>query len=332
MSGALFPDQGARALDLLCLGRAGVDLYAQQEGVAFEAVSSFRKSVGGSAANVATGAARLGLRTGLLSVVSGDGFGRYVRGFLSDNGVDVSGVKTDASGALNSLAITETRPDGCQVIIYRKDAADLHLTPQDIDPAQVASARALLVTGTALSASPSREACLHAMALARKAGTTVVLDMDYRPYGWVSEAQASVYLQVACGMADVVIGNREEFDVLDLQDSAAGSGAQRLLEGTTRVVLVKDGARGCQILHRGEPAIEQGVFKVKARKPFGAGDAFAAATLWGALDGRPWAEAARLGAAAAAIVVRGDGCAEAMPSRDALLAFMAEHASHQPAS
>ena len=332
MSQTDFPDRSARALDLLCLGRAGVDLYAQQEGVALESVSSFRKSVGGSAANVATGAARLGLRTGMLSVVSGDGFGRYVRSFLSDNGVDVSGVKTDASGALNSLAITELRPDDCKVIIYRRGAADLQLAPQDIDSSQVASARALLVTGTALSASPSREACLYAMTLARKAGTTVVLDMDYRPYGWSSEAQASVYLQVACAMADVVIGNREEFDVLDLQDSASGAGAPRLLEGATRIVLVKDGARGCQILRRGEPAIEQGVFAVKARKPFGAGDAFAAATLWGVLEGRPWAEAARLGAAAAAIVVSGDGCAESMPGRDALLAFVAEHSSHHPSS
>ena len=277
MSGFEFPSRDTRALDLLCLGRAGVDLYAQQEGTALDAVASFRKSVGGSAANVATGAARLGLRAGMLSVVSDDGFGRYVRGFLADNGVDVRGVKTDGSGALNSLAITEVRPDDCKVIIYRRDAADLQLRPQDIDAAQLGSARALFVTGTALSASPSREASLHAMTLARSAGTVVVLDMDYRPYGWTSAAQASVYLRVACAMADIVIGNREEFDVLDLQDSTSGAGAQRLLEGVTRCVVVKDGARGCRILRRGAAAIEQGVFAVRARKPFGAGDAFAAA-------------------------------------------------------
>lgn len=329
MSGFEFPSRDARALDLLCLGRAGVDLYAQQEGTALDAVAGFRKSVGGSAANVATGAARLGLRAGMLSVVSDDGFGRYVRGFLAENGVDVRGVKTDGSGALNSLAITEVRPDDCKVIIYRRDAADLQLRPQDIDAAQLRSARALFVTGTALSASPSREASLHAMTLARSAGTVVVLDMDYRPYGWASAAQASVYLRVACAMADIVIGNREEFDVLDLQDSS-GAGAQRLLEGVTRCVVVKDGARGCRILRRGAAPIEQGVFSVRARKPFGAGDAFAAAALWGLLDGCAWDEAARLGAAAAAIVVSGDGCAEAMPTRAALLAFIAEHRTATP--
>jgi 5-dehydro-2-deoxygluconokinase len=325
MSEALFPTRGARALDLLCLGRVGVDLYAQQEGVALEAVQSFRKSVGGSAGNVATGAARLGLRTGMISAVSDDGFGRYVRDFLASNGVDVSGVKTDTTGALNSLALTEFRPDGCKVIIYRRDAADLRLSPRDIDPLQVASARALLVTGTALSASPSREACLYAMTLARKAGTTVVFDMDYRPYGWESVEQASVYLQVASAMADVVIGNREEFDVLDLQDSACGEGAKRLLKGHTRVVLLKDGARGCMILRRGEPTLEQGVFAVTARKPFGSGDAFASATLWGVFEGRSWEGSARLGAASAAMVVSGVACAESMPTRAALLAFVAEH-------
>ncbi len=126
-------------------------------------------------------------------------------------------------------------------------------------------------------------------------------------------------------LADVVIGNREEFDVLDLQDSASDAGAQRLLDGITRVVLVKDGAHGCQILRRGEPAILQGVFAVKARKPFGAGDAFAAATLWGVLEGRSWDDSALLGAASAALVVSGNACAESMPSREALLAFVAEH-------
>jgi sugar/nucleoside kinase (ribokinase family) len=51
--------------------------------------------------------------------------------------------------------------------------------------------------------------------------------------------------------------------------------------------------------------------------------------LWCVLEGRSWADSARLGAASAAMVVSGDGCAESMPSREALLAFVAEH-SNQP--
>jgi 5-dehydro-2-deoxygluconokinase len=327
VNGFAFP--AGRPIDLLCLGRAGVDFYAQQDGVALEDVTGFRKSVGGSPANVATALARLGGRAAILSVVSDDGFGRYVRRFLADNGVDVTGLKTAPVGALNSAAFTEMRPDGCQVIIYRRDAADLHVRPADIDPALIARARALLVTGTALSASPSREAALHAIDLAQQAGTVVVLDLDHRPYGWTDLAEACVYLRLAGAQAQIVIGNREEFDVLEHLSPPAErddhASARRVLRGLTQVAVVKDGARGCRVFQRDGSALRQGIYPVQVRKPFGSGDAFAGAMLWALFDGRSWAEAARCGAAAAALNVSRDACAEAMASRAELLDFMARN-------
>jgi 5-dehydro-2-deoxygluconokinase len=335
MSGFSFPL--GRALDLLCLGRAGVDLYAQQAGEPLEQVSSFRKSVGGSPANIATGLARLGGRAGIVSAVSDDSFGRYVRQFLMDNGVDVQGLQTAPAGARNSTAFTELRPQDCQVIIYRQGAADLCLQPGGIDAGLVASSRALLVTGTALSASPSREATLHAMQLARSCGTVVVVDLDYRPYGWRDTAQAAVYLRVACAMADMVIGNREEFDVLEhLQAAAARDdqhSARQLLQGpaqgATQAVVVKDGAQGCRAFLRDGQVLQQSAFAVQARKPFGAGDAFAAALLWALLQGQDWGPALRLGAAAAALNVSRDACAEAMATQAELAAFLQTHSETQ---
>ena len=319
-----------REIDLLCVGRAGVDFYAEQEGLALEDVRSFRKSVGGSPANIATAVARLGGRAGVIGAVSNDGFGRYVRRFLIDNGVDVAGLKTAPDGALNSAAFTEMRPTQCSVIIYRRHAADLTLKPADIDPRHIASARALLVSGTALSASPSREASLHAMALAREAGTAVVIDLDYRPHAWTDTAEAAAVLGQACAVADIVIGNREEFDVVEhLQDRAAlrddRASAQRVLRGATQAVVVKDGERGCKLFFRDGTSLEQGIFAVQARKPFGSGDAFAGTLLWALFAGRSWAQAARLGAAAAALNVSRDGCAEAMATQTELFDFIAGH-------
>ncbi len=327
---------GERATDLICLGRAGVDLYAQQEGMPLEQVRGFRKSVGGSPANVATGAARLGLRVAMVSVVSDDGFGRYVRQFLADNAVDVRGLRTDNSGSLNSVAFTEMRPEDCKVIIYRRNAADLQLRVADIDREAIADARALLITGTALSASPSREAALHAMRLARQAGTVVVLDLDYRPYGWSGADEASVTLGLACTLSDMVIGNREEFAVLGDAESSGAPGAdplaRALVRDTAQAVVVKDGPRGCRVYLRDGAVIEQGIFPVRSRKPFGSGDAFAAALLWALIGGRPWQEAVRWGAAAAAINVSGDACAEAMPTLPQLRAFVEAHAPKESSS
>ena len=330
MSGFAFP--AGRALDLLCLGRAGVDFYAEQHDTPLEHVKSFRKSVGGSPANIATALARLGGRAGILSAVSDDGFGRYVRTFLQDNGVNVQGLKTAPPGARNSTAFTEIRPDNCQVIIYRNAAADLFLEPADIAPDLISNSRALLVTGTALSASPSREATLHAMQLARRSGTVVVLDLDYRPYGWADVVEAAVCLRAACALADMVIGNREEFDVLENRPADAerndAHSARQVLQGVTLAALVKDGARGCRAFLRDGTEFSQDVFPVTARKPFGAGDAFAATLLWQLLKGHDWPEALRWGAAAAAINVSRDACAEAMATQAELTAFMALYSYH----
>lgn len=332
MSSPRFP--GDRATDLICLGRAGVDLYAQQEATPLEEVTSFRKSVGGSPANIATGAARLGLRVAMLSVVSDDGFGRYVRKFLADNAVDVRWLRTDTSGALNSVAFTEMRPEDCRVIIYRRDAADLQLRPADVDREAIAGARALLVTGTALSASPSREAATHAMRLARQAGTVVVLDLDYRPYGWADADEAGVTLGMACTLSDLVIGNREEFAVLGEAGCHAGgqtdAGVRALLEATAQAVIVKDGPRGCRVHLRDGATLEQGIFPVRSRKPFGSGDAFAAAVLWALIGGASWQDALRWGAAGAAINVSGDACAEAMPTLAQLRAFVEARTAGTP--
>ena len=332
MNGPDFP--AGRALDLICLGRAGVDFYAQQDGVALEDVVTFRKSVGGSPANVATQLARLGGSAAILSIVSDDGFGRYVRRFLADNGVDVSALKTDTTGALNSTSFTEMRPEQCKVIIYRRDAADLQLQPADIDRDFIASARALLVTGTALSASPSREAAWHAMDLARQAGTTVVLDLDHRPYGWHNANEAAVTLRLACSLADIVIGNREEYDVLEQLEQLMPSAerddhasARRVLSGMTQVAVVKDGQRGCRVFQRDGSQLDMGIYPVQARKPFGSGDAFAGALLWALFEGRDWTHATRCGAAAAALNVSRDACAEAMATKIELTQFMAQHAA-----
>ena len=332
MNGPDFP--AGRALDLICLGRAGVDFYAQQDGVALEDVVTFRKSVGGSPANVATQLARLGGSAAILSMVSDDGFGRYVRRFLADNQVDVSALKTDTTGALNSTSFTEMRPEQCKVIIYRRDAADLQLQPADIDRDFIASARALLVTGTALSASPSREATWHAMDLARQAGTRVVLDIDYRPYGWHNANEAAVTLRLACSLADIVIGNREEYDVLEQLEQLMPSAerddhasARRVLSGMTQVAVVKDGQRGCRVFQRDGSQLDMGIYPVQARKPFGSGDAFAGALLWALFEGRDWTHATRCGAAAAALNVSRDACAEAMATKIELTQFMAQHAA-----
>ncbi len=84
-----------RALDVICLGRLAVDLYAQQIGSPLEDATSFAKYLGGSSANIAFGTARLGLKSAMLSKVGDDHMGRFLTDTLSKEGCDVSHVGID---------------------------------------------------------------------------------------------------------------------------------------------------------------------------------------------------------------------------------------------
>ena len=78
------------SFDLITMGRIGVDLYPEQIGVPLAEVRTFRKMLGGTATNVAVAAARLGRRTAVITKVGDDPFGGYIRGALTEFGVDAA--------------------------------------------------------------------------------------------------------------------------------------------------------------------------------------------------------------------------------------------------
>lgn len=315
----------SRPIDVICLGRAGVDLYAREPNQSFNEVTGFEKFVGGSPANIAAALAKQGSKVGFISCVSDDGMGDYVCDYLRSLDVDVSGIQVDSSGTRTSLAVTEMRPSYPEVVIYRNNAADLALQPQQIDEAYIASAKVLLISGTALSASPSREATLVAMDHAKRQGTKVVLDIDYRAYSWESPEASAIYYNIAAGLSDIVIGNREEFDVLEYLSDKGNTNdeksAARLLSQSTSLVIIKYGEKGCKA-YQTDLQLQQEIFPVEAKKPVGAGDAFAGNLLHALLQNYSLQDALAMGAAAAAINVSGVSCSEAMPTAEELLGFM----------
>ncbi|PKF50000.1 5-dehydro-2-deoxygluconokinase [Enterovibrio nigricans] len=317
-----------RPLDVICLGRAGVDFYGNTGGADFIHESGFKKCVGGSSGNVAVGLATLGARVGFISCLSDDAHGNYVRHYMTDKGINLDGVFTLSGEYRTSLAIAELRPEP-DVVIYRNNAADLALNTGHINGDYLASARCLFVTGTALSKSPSREATLHAMQTAQLAGTLVVLDLDYRPYSWASSDDPPHFYKLAASFSDVVIGNREEFEVMgvpfDVKENHINA-ASELLSRNTELVVVKAGSEGCDVfgldMNNNLVSLSQAIFKVDARKPYGAGDAFAAALLFGLLNHQCLEDAVAMGAANAAINVMGDTCSDAMSELGPLQTFM----------
>ncbi len=313
-----------RRFGVVCLGRAGMDLYPENPGQKLEETARFTTDLGGSSGNMAVAVARLGIAAGMITAVSEDGVGRFVRRFLEREGVDVDRVATVSGDYRTSLALAEVRPEDCGVVIYRNHAADFALTDSDVDARYIAEASILAVTGTTLARQPSRDTILAASRMARDHGTCVVFDMDYRPYSWRDQQEASRVYAEACEAADIVIGNDEEFAVLD-GDATAEEAAAALLGANARLVIVKRGASGSTAYTRGGEPVTCGVFPVTAAKPYGAGDAFAGSLMAAILEGMSLEDALRRGSAAAAIVVARRGCASAMPNRAELDSFLSRN-------
>ncbi len=326
-----------RPLDLLCLGRAAVDLYGEQVGGRLEDIQSFAKYVGGCPANIAIGTARLGLKSGVISRVGDEQMGRFVVETLAAEGVETAGISVDPE-RLTALVILGIRDrDHIPHIFYRSDCADMALAAEQIDPALVASARALLVTGTHLSRPGVEAASKAAIGYARAAGIKVIFDIDYRPVLWgltghasgesryAADPETSQRLQEILPDCDLVVGTEEEIHIAGGVADTRGA-LRQIRELTDALLVAKRGARGCIVFDGAIPEdLKAGVVQrgrpVEVFNTLGAGDGFMSGFLSGWLRDRPLAECAELGNAVGALVVSRHGCAPAMPSREELAQF-----------
>jgi 5-dehydro-2-deoxygluconokinase len=81
-------EPGRTADEVLTMGRMGVDIYPLQVGTSLRHVESFGKFLGGSPANVAVAAARLGRRSAIITRTGADPFGEFLHDALRGFGVD----------------------------------------------------------------------------------------------------------------------------------------------------------------------------------------------------------------------------------------------------
>ncbi len=284
------------------MGRVGVDLYPNELDTPLRAVRTFTRYVGGFAGNVATGLARLGVRTAIVSRVGNEGHGEFVRDFLEGESVDTRFLAVDPYWQTPPTFIEVWPPDRFPITFYRKPTApDWQISPEDFDSEEVADAALLYATGTGLAQSPSRETTLDALRAHR--GTTI-FDLDWRPALWKDPAEFPPLAREAAAHSDVVIGNEEEVAAAALPDRP-------------RRLVLKRGGRGA-VVYDGERETHVPVHPVEVVNGLGAGDAFAAALGHALLNGMPLAEGVRRGSVAGALVAAQLACSEAMPTLEEL--------------
>lgn len=302
--------------DLITLGRAAVDFNANEINRPMEETMTFTKYVGGSPANIAIGTSKLGLNVGMVSRISDDQHGNFVLDYMSKAGVDTKYFKKDTEGRKIGLTFTEIKsPEECSILMYRDEVADLFLSVDDYDDDYLTNADSLLVSGTALSQSPSRESVLHAVNVAKQNGVEVIFELDYRPYTWGTEAEKTIYMTEVARKADIILGTRDEFDVLEgNQRLSDENSVKELFNHSPKIIVIKHGVKGSKAFTREGEVIEGKAYKTEVLKTFGAGDSFASGFIYALKKDKPLNEALKYGSAAASIVVSKHSSSEAMPT------------------
>lgn len=335
-----------KTYDIAAMGRSSIDLYSNDVGAPFVEITSFAAYVGGCPTNISVGMKRLGLRPALLTAVGEDQVGNFILHFLENEGIETRFIPRKAGRRSSAVVLGIEPPDRFPLTYYRDNCADNALTIDDVLATPIADSRVLLISGTGLSKESSRSATFFAAELAHQHGTTVVLDIDFRPDQWDDPRAFAITVRSVLRLVDIVVGTEDEINAAMLTDAGQVSVAhsqvsdarvsgdidlaiEQLLALGPRVLAQKRGATGATVHVASEGQRTQQItvpgFPVKVSNILGAGDAFASGFLYGFVKGWDWYKAARLGNACGAILVTKHGCANFMPTHDEVMTFIDEH-------
>ena len=258
--------------EITTIGEVLIDLT--QTGVNGQNVPVFAANPGGAPANVAVAAARLGASAAFIGKVGRDGFGAYLTGVLTENGVDASGVRADETPT--TMAVVTVAPGGERSFRFVR-GADALLTEDEVDTALIEGTKVLHFGSVSLTAEPARSATLFAARHAREHGVLVSYDPNYREALWPDREEAVARMCAPLPLADVLKLSDEELPLLTGTDDPA-EGTRRLADRGVSLVLLTLGGEGAFWRWQGETGLVPGVATAVADTN-GAGDTFLGAVL-----------------------------------------------------
>jgi len=270
-------------LDVICLGELLIDFVSMDRDVSLAGSSGFKKAPGGAPANVAAGAARLGLKAGFIGKVGNDPFGDYLRSVLDEIDVDTEFLVADPD-ARTTLSFVAQKSDGVRdCMFYRNPGADMQLRPEELDAAYFEGASFFHFGSISLGCEPVKSATLKAIDLAKGKGLLVSYDPNLRPTLWPDMDTARREILAGFPHADFVKISEEEYgDILGVDTPEAC--AEAILAMGPKLVVVTLGPRGCFFSDGSNTGYLPTFDDVTVVETTGAGDAFVAATLSGIIS------------------------------------------------
>jgi len=286
-------------------------------------INNFTKSIAGAESNVAIALARLDHEVGWFSKLGNDEFGRYIKGIIRGEGVDVSRVRIDeirSTGLLFKERFSHVNPN---VYYYRKNSAASNIMVEDLDYEYIKSAKILHITGITLALSETnRQAAFEAIKVAKENNVLVSFDPNIRLKLWSKEEAKEVLLKVA-SLADIILPGEDEGEIL-LGTNKPDEIATKFMEMGCSIVVVKLGKEGCFVANKEKREYVSGFPVEKVEDTVGAGDGFAAGFLSGILKNFDITKCGKYanGIGAMATLVSGD--MEGYPTKSQLMEFIGE--------
>lgn len=308
-------------LDVVTIGDAMITLNPTTKGP-LRYVQTFERKVGGAELNVAIGCSRLGLKTGLISRIGNDEFGRYIFNFIRGEGIDTSQVKTvDYPTSLNVKEILE---DGSgRTFYYRENSPILSLQKEDIPEDYIKNAKIFHISGVFSSIHPKNVDLIHhALKIAKKHNVLVSLDPNIRLKLWNKE-RAKEVLMSYLPMVDILLAGEDEADILfGTKDS------KQIIEicksYKIETVAIKRGEKGADAYHKEEYLEMPAYPPIKVVDTVGAGDGFDAGFLYGLIKGFTLKRTLQLSNMIGSMVVSVSGDNEGLPYLDEVLIRLGE--------
>jgi len=299
--------------DLVTIGHVLMDIriFVGEFPKADEEAKTDRLSLGGggSAANVAVGASRLGVKSGFIGSIGFDTFGRVLLEELEHEGVDVAHVKVDTSTS-SGLTVIAINNKG-QVIMFGYTGASDKLFPSDLNKEYISSSEHVHITGL------SFDTALAAAKIAKKANVTVSFDP-----GRLMSKMGLKRLLPLLHYVDQILLNQEEAreltGVIELEKAA-----KAIITSGPKMVIIKRGPDGVFAMNHSK-SFSVPAYPVKVVDTTGAGDAFSAGFITAQLEGKSLEDSVEFANATANLKITRIG-ARALPNRKAVERFLKEH-------
>ncbi|MXR10739.1 5-dehydro-2-deoxygluconokinase [Mycoplasma hyopneumoniae] len=268
-----------KEFDFILIGRITIDFNPMDYYNNLENSSLFKKYIGGSAANIAIGLSRLKNKVGFFGSVSDDQFGNFVLNVFENEKIDISHIKKTKDHKLGLTFTEMLSEEKSTILMYRDNVADLQIDVSDIDLDYILKTKILVISGTSLAKSPSREAVLKALFLAKNNGIKVVFDIDYRPYSWKNLDEVSLYYQIVAQNSDLIIGSYEEIQLtsrfcLENPENLIDDDYAKYWLKFVDLIIIKNGKKGSKLYQKDKKLVAK-IVPVKMLKGYGGGDAYA---------------------------------------------------------